>query len=1112
MSFETKYKHSFKDYYNRSWELHLKKEDYSGTIYNLSGTADPVKITDPNQGASKLTPIRGTELRANLIIDTGADYNFKDDFWGITDREWQAILYRAAASTYLAECEITNFNVTNTAVDAQGSIEITNIGDLAVEPTCDCEFAIFKFPDSGTEDLSFYAVPKTEDNQYSGRKLLNTVTVYDDDTTEDIIDRVATLADWTKIDAQTLRYTQTTYDEDIDSSWNIRLLYREDEYKPYTEYLSGKGFSGATEKQWIKLDLISKNPNLSNPTITNLGTWEHIDTPLETTAQIAQWIVDQLDGIEVTNVYHPPTESRIDIEFSAYRVNSVAYIKLLDIGTKGNYFDIKSSLENDTYLRIHKRTGSDYAWTDVDFTGGTDGGDEFLIEVDKGSGFETLSSVIAISLDTEARLINKIINDINDNSSTFFAEVDPSNSSNIRIISEDASGWNYRFTTDGGSTVTPTTSTAFEEISDTQLYWSGWVVPEIYEQDHLNGKVFIDLSAVDGLGDLKNFEFTVGDRYPFEPLSFMDILTFALRKTGFNFLLEESFHLWHLQGDSSLSPLTQVYQESARLNGRTCYEVLEEVLPLLQASVCQINGRWHLLPLSKHDTSYTNKVFDSFGNFLESNTRSGFIKETGGVTRDNIFIDRNTKIAFEPGFRKVEIKQDYGFVNQMVLFPSFNSINDNLNNVQYPWKWMYDNVIQGSFLGEIYKREDGSLFISNNSAHSSERFYLYQKLRFSEIEVANSDEKQYELKITYLQEFNAADEIKIRIWTTDGTNTVYLSDFSETSPFSTIERNIELEGNTSSKQKTFSISFDYPRKAGLLTSTESDLHIEIYQPESDYILIKSLEITLNTIAVTGKKVSSYFEELKDNLSSEIYEKDVNLGDIPDIQNAVNVYKNSLFYFDGDENKRLTSVWVEDPDSPTGQKSLIAHYRKFLLDQYPTGIFKITGSILGQLNLRDIIKDKSNSDKLFMLTGGELNIKKCILSGEWIEIAKDTSSYTLVEDTTSYEEESSGSNTYSTISGGGEETEVDLSNYYTKSETESLIVGKVGRFTGGQMTDNSISIVHNLAINTVILYLYDMNNKLINASNYEVEIDSINQITVTLYMPIGSTDEIKYRVL
>jgi len=1110
MSFETKYKHSFRDFYNRLWELHLKKEGYAGEVYNLSGGADPVMITDPNQGASKLTPIRGTELRANLLIDTEAVYNFKDDFWGITDREWQAILYKAANSTYMAECEILNFNLLNSAASAKGSIEVLNVGHEDIEIKCDCSFDILISPDIGTtKELKLYAVPRTEDNTYYGRKLLGTVMVDDNDTTENVIDKIALLDKWSKIDYHTVRYTQTTPDDDLNSSWDIKISYMEDTYNAYTFY-PYYYFYGLTETDWLKIDLISKNLNSSEPSVTNLGTRYYIN--YESTLDIAQWIVDHLDGKTIPNVIFPPSGQIINVTFSSYRENNLVYIYLLNIGSMGNTFDIKNTLENDTYLRIHKKVGATYNWNSIDFSGGTDGGDEFKIEVDKGTGFEILASVIATSSDTAASVINKLVNKINNNYSIFSAEVDPTNSSKLRIITESGSGWNYRFTTNGGSTLTPTTSTPFEEITDKQLYWAGWVVPEIFEQDHLSGKVAIDLSAVDGLGDLKNFEFKIEDRNPFEPLSFMDIIISSLQKTGFIFNIEESFHLWHLQSYGSQSPLKQVFQESARLNGKNCYDVLEEILTLLQASICQINGRWHLLPITKQTSSYTSRVFDYFGNYLEDVVRNDFIKNTGGVTRDNKFIDRNTKIAFESGYRKVNVKQDYGFINQLILFPSFNSINENLINIQYPWKWMFEGIIQSSFLNEIYKREDGTLFITDYLSHSLERFYLYQKLNFSEIQVANSDEKQYKLKITYQQDPNAAETIKIRIWTTDGTTIVYLSDYYDTSPFTTnpVGEFIYLIGNASNNQKTFSLSFDYP--SDLLTTTESDLHIEIYQPENKYILLKSVELTLNTIAVTGKKVSSYFSELKDNLSSKIFEKDLNLGDIPNIQNAINIYKNSLFYFDGSENKRLTSAWVEDPANPVNQKSLIDHYRKFVLDQYPTGIFKLTGSILGQLNLRDIIRDKSNGDKLFMLTGGELNIKKCILSGEWVEIGKDTSGFSLVEEITSYEDESSGSNTYTTIPGGGESQEVDLTNYYTKSETDSLIVGKTGRFTGSQLTNNQITIVHSLGIDTIIFYLYDMNNKLINDSNYDIEVISANSIKLTLYKPIGATDQIKYRVL
>ena len=69
-------------------------------------------------------------------------------------------------------------------------------------------------------------------------------------------------------------------------------------------------------------------------------------------------------------------------------------------------------------------------------------------------------------------------------------------------------------------------------------------------------------------------------------------------------------------------------------------------------------------------------------NYIESVERSGFIKDVGGVTRSNKFLNRTAIIEFEAGYRKV-VRSIY----------SFDAIFRKLN---YFWKndfWYHSNKI-----------------------------------------------------------------------------------------------------------------------------------------------------------------------------------------------------------------------------------------------------------------------------------------------------------------------------------------------------------------------------------------------------------------------------------
>lgn len=1113
MSFGTKYKHTFKDFNDTDWELQLQKDGYSSTEYTLMGGASPIKILDPNQGNGIFTPIRGTKLEANLFINTNGAYDFLDDFWGITDREWQAILYKTTPSTYLAECEITNLSISAGSTDATGTITITGTGDVATTPRCLCSFDILSFPPATPIELNIYATPKDEDNQSPNRKFLGTVDVEFGDDTEDVIDKIAALgADWAKDSANSFIYTQSTFDANIDSTWNIKIEYRETLSNPYTFYTQYTGFTGSTTSEWIAIDLVSKDVLSEFPNVTSLALYEY--APAETTTTIANDLASQMDGDIINNVYYPTTDELITVTVNATNIGSTITITLTGIGTKGNYFDILDTFDNDTYIRIHKRTDSGYSWTDVDFSGGVDNGDEFKIEVDQGTGNDTIGITIAYAGDTDADIIQRLITSINENNEIFSAIVDPINDAKLKITVDGAGTWTYKFSTDGASTVTPSTDTAFSTTTKQEVYWRGWVIPGLYTQEHQAGTIQVNLSVLDGLGDLKNFTFEVNDSRLFEKISFIKLIAYVLEKTGFNLRIYEAFDLFPLYSDSSLSPLVQVYQDASRLNGINCYDALAEMISVIKGTITQRNGRWEIIPIDQQDAAYTNRIFDYTGNYLESVSRSGFIKDTGGVTRDNIFLNRSAIIEFEAGYRKVSVLQNYGFVNQLLKFPAFSSINDNITNIQYPWNWTLEDISQSSFLGDISKTSEGYLRISDNTEHSGSIFYLEQKTFITNVQLENTENTQYEFKIVYKQDENATSSFILRAFLKNKaeTSTLWLKDSYE-NPLDSTLQSITIDMTESNKLKTKTIRFDYPTTAGW-DDEPSTFTVQLFQPTADYVNIKSVELTVNTVAVSGKRVTSYYSELVDELSNIVLNKTIQLGDIPNTPNAQTIFKNALYWYD-DEIYRLTTSWVLDPDTPANQKPLIDHLREFYLSSLPTSITLMDCEILGQLELRDVLKDKSNSDKLFMMTGGEMDIKRSIISGEWQEIDIDVSGYTLVDVTESYEEDSSGSNSYTTVSGGTEtgEGETDLSNYYTKDEVESKLDGVTGTFLGSDLSSKQITITHNLAIDTPILYLYDNNNNLINQSNYEIDTaGNLNTLTLTIHIPLTGAHVYKFRIL
>jgi len=572
--------------------------------------------------------------------------------------------------------------------------------------------------------------------------------------------------------------------------------------------------------------------------------------------------------------------------------------------------------------------------------------------------------------------------------------------------------------------------------------------------------------------------------------------------------------------DTSISPLKQTYQDASRLNGVNSYEILKELARITKSQILQRNGHWELQPIDKQHTSFTYRVFNQFGNKIGTTEKTFDIQNVGGVGSDNVFLNQDQSFEYADIFRYIQFKQNYGFVEQLLKFPAFNSIDANLKddnyNLQYPWQFRFDGSIQTGWLNKVYR--DGEYIALVNNIGQDNKHYLSQKFIVGDIPLGDTREKQFEFSIRYKQsktEVTLSEEFKVQLKITDGTNTAYLQQTDARDKMTTSQSFIVLPCRERYGDSTKTIKFDYP--VDILTGDIADAEIRIYQPDDKRVKIRDVKININTIAPSGKRKRTYYDELVDELSYEPYKKTISLGDVPQTVIAKQVYKNALYWKDSDGNFQLTELWDNSDLKP-----LLDHIRFIYLKEYsksdtasldrrgPPAV--LTATIRGRMELRDVIKDTTNNNKLFTLIGGEWDIKKCTISGEWQQINIDDAGLTRIDQTKSYEEESSGSNSYTTIAGGEKDTDVDLSNYLTQSEIISLIGGFDTSFTGSDLTNRQITIYHDLNREPVMVTLIQ-NGKRINPANYEWDSEnSIDYIVLTLNYPLGTSETAKIRIL
>lgn len=973
-TYNTKYLLQMGSKKGRGFELRLKKKGYDvdGDIFALRGRNNPISIQDnssPKQG--KLVSVRGTSMTMGLVADTAClDAGFKRDFESISDRDWIAEFAEIEDGQGLrGHVQIDTLSLSAQSIPAKATIDITHIGSLSFAPSCTLEFTMNEFPAVGDpEDLDLYAVPADKSNTYSGRKFLGSVPVYNGDTQDDVMHRIADdVTGFTYVNSMEILYTQLTYDPDIDSTWNVKITYKEDEHKPYW-YNNNHRFNGSTQRDFIKLFWHTYSDS-GIPTVTQIAA--HHFQEGEYLSLIAQYLVANINGVdgykELQNVYFPISDETKLMRIRATAVGTVVELELLDITAgEGNSIVVQEDDINDTYLRIEKNESSDYTYSLTNFTGAQDIGDTFAVEMDWGGGYAVLASVTALQGTTAEEIIAELAIKIN-NLLLYEAYVDPVNDTALYFsrsyINEPVI---YRFTTSGPSTISDDGPT-FDTVDLETIRWMGWILPYFYTQLHIPNYVRVNLTAVCGLGDIKNSTFPANPALKYRKISLMEILVDILSMTGFNLDIYEAFHLWDSNMNTNKSPLLQTYIDSSQVTGTDPFKLLREIVGLLQASLVQYNGRWELVPIKlQEQDSYVYRVFNYLGLLKGNVTRSNFQVEAGGPTRDNIMLNKATRFKYSESLSDVEYTQDYGYSPQQIGFSLFENFNDNFGNVghQYPWKWLHNGINQTSFLGKIKKDSTGYVVIQDAIGQVNE-LYLSQKITVDNI-VINTEKKQYTIQIHMQGQQgidDAADLFKFRVELTGGSIPFFMED-NELEPWDSLDTTIEIDIKDDDTDILWTMDFNLP---GLYSDQEGpfSMEVQVLQPASGngFVGVKFVKVLINSDMDIQQVIESYTEN-RTVITGEKLTARKTIGDVPAVPEALQMYHNALFWM-SNGLPRLTQDWVENIIEPPPPIAVLVAAQRFALEQYVIAPTQLQIILYGGLDMRSIVKDKTYKDWIYM---------------------------------------------------------------------------------------------------------------------------------------------------
>lgn len=161
-----------------------------------------------------------------------------------------------------------------------------------------------------------------------------------------------------------------------------------------------------------------------------------------------------------------------------------------------------------------------------------------------------------------------------------------------------------------------------------QLFWSGFLLPDEYSEPYKNGAFFVNFTATDGLGLLKNkpFNFYNYD----EEVSVVRIVAMCLQQTNLfqDIHLAEALQMSTKYWDSVLLKISNFRSESNFSGGfnqvdeteyDSCYDVLEKVLKAIGCTLFNYAGKWWLLGWNRKHLIVDNfKCYNFHGIFTSS--------------------------------------------------------------------------------------------------------------------------------------------------------------------------------------------------------------------------------------------------------------------------------------------------------------------------------------------------------------------------------------------------------------------------------------------------------------------------------------------------------------
>lgn len=207
----------------------------------------------------------------------------------------------------------------------------------------------------------------------------------------------------------------------------------------------------------------------------------------------------------------------------------------------------------------------------------------------------------------------------------------------------------------------------------TVLDWTGWILPDYYQEPYLEPPYVVTIHAADGLGILKNYDLIHSNgSNMFGRQDIRDVLNQIFLKIGTGLSLWENINIYEDNMDSTAadSMIDQSYLNTEIFYDKigtpmNCYDALTEILKPFNAYITQSKGTWHIIRVPTNKSIYTRRLWtwnDVIGLVYDSNEVHNPQVSTTSATTAHASLVRfvGNELTISPPWKEFTIRQNYG--------------------------------------------------------------------------------------------------------------------------------------------------------------------------------------------------------------------------------------------------------------------------------------------------------------------------------------------------------------------------------------------------------------------------------------------------------------------